>query len=107
MLVPAGNGNDACRYIKSREGLSGYETGGPYTLVHLRLTTGRTDLREFLWKHWLEHKRGVAEANVGTTIQLAQTGPLELSSDAARHCHLSATFRNPYKTVSPFSVHRV
>jgi hypothetical protein len=66
MLVPASNGNDACRYIKSRNGLSGYESGGPYTLDHFRLTKGRTDLREFLWKHWHDHIKGVAEAKVGT-----------------------------------------
>src|SRR5437868_7954234 len=66
MLVPASNGDDACRYIKSRTGLSGYESGGPYTLDHFRLTNGRTDLREFLWRHWHEHRKGVAEAKVGT-----------------------------------------
>lgn len=66
MLVPASNGDDGCRYMKSRKGLSGYESGGPYTLDHFRLTTGRTDLREFLWKHWHEHKKGVAEVRVGT-----------------------------------------
>jgi hypothetical protein len=66
MLVPAGNSNEDCRYQKSRKGLAGYETGGPYTLDHFRLTTGRTDLREFLWKHWHEHRKGVAEANIGT-----------------------------------------
>jgi hypothetical protein len=66
MLVPASNGDDGCRYMKSRKGLSGYESGGPYTLDHFRLTAGRTDLREFLWKHWHEQKKGVAEAKVGT-----------------------------------------
>jgi TonB family protein len=60
------NGDPPCRYMKSRDGLSGYESGGPYTLDHFRLTTGRTDLREFLWKHWHEHMKGVAEARVGT-----------------------------------------
>lgn|SRR6267378_3114166 len=66
MLVPASNGEDACRYMKSRKGLSGYENGGPYTLDHFHLTKGRTDLREFLWTHWHDHKKGVAEARVGT-----------------------------------------
>jgi hypothetical protein len=66
MLVPASNGDGGCRYLKSRGGLSGYETGGPYTLDPLRLTRGRSDLREFLWKHWHDHKKGVAEAEVGT-----------------------------------------
>jgi hypothetical protein len=65
-LVPANDGDDTCRYIRSRKGLSGYESGGPYILDHFRLTRGRTDLRGFLWKHWHEHKKGVAEAEVGT-----------------------------------------
>jgi hypothetical protein len=55
-----------CRYMKSRSGLSEYDKAGPYTLNHFRLTKGRTDLREFLWTHWHEHKKGVAEARVGT-----------------------------------------
>lgn len=66
MLTPTSNGDDACRYIKSRKVLSGYESGGPYTLDHFRLTKGRTDLREFLWRHWHDHIKAVAEAKVGT-----------------------------------------
>jgi hypothetical protein len=66
VLVPASNGNDACRYMKSRKGLSAYESGGPYTLGHFRLTKGRTDLPEFLWKHWHSNIKGVAEARVQT-----------------------------------------
>ena len=62
LLAPARHGDGACRYMKSHGGLSGYETGGPYKLDPLRLTKGRTELREFLWKHWREHKKGVAEA---------------------------------------------
>ena len=46
----------ACRYMKSRNGLSEYDKGGPYTLEHFRLTKGRTDLREFLWNHWIQRK---------------------------------------------------
>jgi hypothetical protein len=56
----------ACRYLKSLSDLSGYDKGGPYTLDHFRLTKGRTDLREFLWTHWHEHKKGVAEERAGT-----------------------------------------
>lgn len=66
LLVPTSNGDDGCRYMKSRRGLSGYENGGPYILDHFHLTKGRTGLREFLWKHWHGHMKGVAEANVGT-----------------------------------------
>ncbi len=56
----------SCRYVKSLSGLSGYDRGGPYTTDHFRLTKGRTDLREFLWTHWHEHKKGVAEERGGT-----------------------------------------
>jgi hypothetical protein len=55
-----------CKYLNSRNGLAGYETGGPYKLEHFTLTKGRTDLRDFLWKHWHNHITGVAEAKVGT-----------------------------------------
>jgi hypothetical protein len=58
--------DDSCPYLKSRSGLAGYETGGPYKLEHFHLTKDRTDLRDFLWKHWHGHIRGVAEAKVGT-----------------------------------------
>lgn len=66
ILVPAGHGEGTCHYMKSRRSLSGYETGGPFRLDHFRLTRGRTNLRQFLWKHWHDHQRGVAEARVGT-----------------------------------------
>jgi hypothetical protein len=66
VLVPTSNGDDACRYMNSRKDMSGYESGGPYILDHFRLTKGRTDLREFLWKHWHGHIKAVAEANAGT-----------------------------------------
>jgi hypothetical protein len=52
--------------MKSRDGLAGYERGGLYRLEHFRLTKGRTDLREFLWKHWHGKIKGIAEASVGT-----------------------------------------
>lgn len=58
--------HQGCRYIQSQSSLSGYETGGPYTLDHFRLTKGRTDLREFLWTHWHDHQKGFAEARVRT-----------------------------------------
>jgi len=41
MYVPASNGDDACRYIKSRKGLSGYETGG-----HILSTTSTSQKGE-------------------------------------------------------------
>ena len=52
--------------MKLRNGLAGYEKGGPYKLEHFQLTKGRTDLREFLWTHWRNHIKGVAQAKLGT-----------------------------------------
>jgi len=52
--------------MKSRDSLAGYERGGLYSLEHFRLTKGRTDLREFLWKHWHGKIKGIAEASAGT-----------------------------------------
>jgi hypothetical protein len=57
---------ETCRHMKSRHGLVGYGKGGPYSLEHFRLAKGRTDLREFLWKHWHSKIKGIAEASVGT-----------------------------------------
>jgi hypothetical protein len=65
-LAPVVESVDGCRYIKSRGSLSEYESGGPYALDSLVHTNGRSDLRAFLWKHWHEHNRGVAEAQVQT-----------------------------------------
>jgi hypothetical protein len=65
-LAPCACAATPCRYTTSRPGLTGYETGGPHTLDNYVLTKGRIDLREFLWTHWHGHKKGVAEARVGT-----------------------------------------
>src|SRR6476469_7826005 len=66
-IVPwIASAQEPCRYMKSRTGLTGYEHCGPYKLEHFQLTKGRTDLRDFLWKHWHNHVKGVAEAKVGT-----------------------------------------
>ena len=65
-LVLVASAEEPCRYLNSRSALAGYETGGPYELEHFQRTKGRTDLREFLWKHWHNHIKGVAEAKVGT-----------------------------------------
>lgn len=65
-FVLAASAEGPCPYLKSRIGLAGYEAGGPYKLEHFQLTKGRTDLRDFLWKHWHNHIKGVAEAKVGT-----------------------------------------
>jgi len=60
------NADESCRFMGSRSGLAGYEVGGPYNLDHFKLTKGRTDLREFLWRHWHNHIKGIAEASFGT-----------------------------------------
>ena len=57
---------ETCSHMNSRHGLAGYERGGPYSLEHFRLTKGRTDLREFLWKHWHSKTKGIAEVRAGT-----------------------------------------
>ena len=57
---------ETCRHMKSHHGLAGYERGGPYSLEHFRLTKGRIDLREFLWKHRHSNIKGIAEASVRT-----------------------------------------
>src|SRR5262245_7932235 len=65
-LVLAVSAEEPCRHLNSRNDLAGYETGGPYKLEHFKLTKGRTDLREFLWRHWYNQIKGVAEARVST-----------------------------------------
>lgn len=66
--VVAAASDDSCPYFKSRSSLSGYETGGPYTLAHPKMTKDRMDLREFLWNHWHGRVKGVAEAADGETF---------------------------------------
>lgn len=66
VLTPPADAGGSCRYMKSRSGLAEYEAGGPFLTDHFRLTKGRTDLRDFLWRHWHEHKLGVAEEKGGT-----------------------------------------
>ena len=53
-VFPPSKDGDACRYMKSRTGLTGYDSSGPYILDHFRLTKGRTDLPDFPWNHWGE-----------------------------------------------------
>jgi hypothetical protein len=80
----------SCRYVKSLSGLSGYDRGGPYTTDHFRLTKGRTDLREFLWTHWHEHKKGVAEERGGTvdrgTVKVLYIVQPTYRSDVKKAC---------------------
>src|SRR5436190_5473507 len=66
LFISVVKADDSCQYTKPRNGLSGYEASGPYKLEHFHLTKDRTDLREFLWTHWHNHIKGVAEAKVGT-----------------------------------------
>ena len=57
------NADDACHYMKERNALSDYDTGGPYKLEHFKMTKDRRDLRSFLWSHWHGHTKGIAEAH--------------------------------------------
>jgi hypothetical protein len=68
--------------MESRKGLSGYESGGPFYLDHFRLTKGRTDLREFLWMHWRQHIRGIAEVSAGTVDRGIVKGLYIIQPDA-------------------------
>jgi len=73
---------EPCRYLNSRNALAGYETGGPYKLEHFTLTKGRTDLRDFLWRHWHNHIKGVAEAKIGTVDAGTVTALYMIQPDA-------------------------
>ena len=103
-VVPASVAENPCRYIKSRGGLSGYESGGPYTLDHFRLTKGRTDLREFLWTHWHDHKKGVAEARIGTVDRGTVTALYVVQPDMQGHWGIDVELDRP---MDPPCVQRV
>jgi hypothetical protein len=94
-LAPGVKADDSCRYMKSRSGLSGYETGGPYKLEHFQLTKGRTDLRDFLWKHWHNHIKGVAEAKVGTVDAGTVTVLYVVQSDSQGQWGIDIELRRP------------
>ncbi len=81
--------------MKSREGLHGYEAGGPYVLDHFRLTKGRTDLRDFLWKHWHDHKLGVAEEKAGTIDRGVVTVLYIVQPDAKGSWGIDAEMNRP------------
>ncbi len=95
LLAAPGNAATACRYMKSREGLHGYEAGGPYVLDHFRLTKGRTDLRDFLWKHWHDHKLGVAEEKAGTIDRGVVTVLYIVQPDAKGSWGIDAEMNRP------------
>jgi hypothetical protein len=84
-LVLVASAESPCPYLKSRSGLAGYETGGPYKLEHFQLTKGRTDLRDFLWTHWHNHVKGVAEAKVGTVDAGTITALYVVQPDSQGH----------------------
>lgn len=84
-----------CRYFKSRSGLEGYEAGGPYKLEHFQLTKGRTDLRVFLWKHWHDHIKGVAEARSATVDVGTSTALYFVRPGPRGHCGIDAELGRP------------
>jgi hypothetical protein len=95
LFAISSNADDACRYMKSREGLSAYETGGPYALDNFLFTKGRTDLREFLWKHWYEHTKGVAEAKAFTVDRGTVTALYIIQPDAKGHWGIDVELDRP------------
>ena len=95
IFAPAGSGDDSCRYMKSRDGLSGFESGGPYALEHFRLTKGRTDLREFLWNHWHGHVKGIAEARVETVDRGTAKVLYLIQPDAQGHWGIDVELDRP------------
>jgi hypothetical protein len=60
------NADEPCQFLGTKTARPNYESGGPYVLDHFRLTKDRTELREFLWKHWHNRIAGVAEARIKT-----------------------------------------
>jgi hypothetical protein len=98
LLVSAALAEDECHYMKSRSSLSGYETGGPYALEHFRLTKGRMDLREFLWKHWHDGVKGVAEARVGTIDAGTVTAIYVVQPDAQGKWGIDVEIDRPRQT---------
>jgi hypothetical protein len=81
--------------MKSLSDLSGYDKGGPYPLAHFRMTKGRSDLREFLWTHWHEHKKGVAEAEVQTVDRGTVKALYIIQPDAKGQWGIDMEFDNP------------
>jgi hypothetical protein len=81
--------------MKSRTGLVGYERGGPYELGHFQLTNGRTDLREFLWTHWHDHIKGIAEAKIGTIDAGTVTALYVVQPDSQGHWGIDVELGRP------------
>jgi hypothetical protein len=94
-LTLVANADDACRYMKERSALSGYDTGGPYKLDHFKLTKGRMDLRDFLWNHWHKRIRGVAEAKVGTVDAGTVTALYVVQPDMHGHWGIDVELGRP------------
>ena len=87
--------DDACRYLKERSALTGYDTGGPFKLDHFKMTKDRQDLREFLWVHWHSHTRGIAEARIGTVDAGTVTALYVVQPDAKGHWGIDVELHRP------------
>ena len=94
-LVSSAEADDSCHYMKSRNVLVGYDSGGPFKLGHFHLTKGRTDLREFLWQHWHGHSKGIAEARVGTIDAGTVTALYVVQPDAQGHWGIDVELYRP------------
>ena len=99
-IVPwTASAQEPCVVMKSRIRFAGYENGGPYKLEHFRLTKGRTDLREFLWTHWHNHVRGVAEAKVATVDAGIVTAWYVIQPDAKGQWGIDIELNRPARNI--------
>lgn len=87
--------------LKSGTKPSAYDAGGPYKLEHFRLTKGRTDLREFLWRHWHDHIPGTAEAQVGTVDVGTVSEIYLIHPDAKGQWGIDIEIRRPLEPPTP------
>ena len=87
--------DNACHYMNDRSSLSGYDIGGPYNLEHFKMTKDRRDLREFLWNHWHDHTKGIAEAHVGTIDAGTVTALYVIQPDAKGQWGIDVELHRP------------
>jgi hypothetical protein len=97
-LTSVANADDACHYMNKRSALTGYDTGGPYKLDHFKMTNDRQDVREFLWNHWHGHKKGIAEARVGTIDSRTVTTLYVVQPDAMGQWRIDIELYRPIQS---------
>ncbi len=94
-FVARANGDEACRYMKMRKTPDAYARGGPFLLDHFRLTKGRTDAREFLWKHWHDRTKGIAQVEAGTVDRGTVKVLYVIQPDATGHWGIDIELDRP------------